>query len=147
VSEIIPSNTWIMTSWPCYEDCYPGKTSHCKHNCRLFVQGFCCFVNRVGVSYCGINHTHPLWLWGHGLFKILSPGSVFYGTKWLLSCPHKLSPTFHSKCGIDRGLIIKGKHNSSLKVAVEGPDYYGHPLCIHSFIILWHICSWQELWS
>jgi hypothetical protein len=35
-----------------------------------------------------ISHTYPMWLWGHSLFKILSPGPVFYGTKWLLWHPH-----------------------------------------------------------
>jgi hypothetical protein len=36
-----------------------------------------------------ISHTYPMWLWGHSLFKILSPEPVLYGTKWLLWCPHK----------------------------------------------------------
>jgi hypothetical protein len=31
-----------------------------------------------------ISHTYTMWLWGHSLFKISSPGPVFYGTKWLL---------------------------------------------------------------
>jgi hypothetical protein len=44
------------------------------------------------------------------------------------AAPKKLSPTLHSKCRIDKGLIKKGKHNRSLKVAVQGPDYYGPPL-------------------
>jgi hypothetical protein len=35
--------------------------------------------------------------------------AVFYGTKWLLWCPHKQSPTFHSKCRIAEGLTIKGE--------------------------------------
>jgi hypothetical protein len=34
-----------------------------------------------------ISHTHPVWLWGHSLFKISSPGPVFYRTKWLLWRP------------------------------------------------------------
>jgi hypothetical protein len=36
-----------------------------------------------------ISHTFPMWLWGHSLFKISSPGPVLYGTKWLLWRPHK----------------------------------------------------------
>jgi hypothetical protein len=47
-----------------------------------------------------------MWLWGHNLFKISSPGPVFYGTKCLLWRPLKQSPTFHSKCRIEKG---KGK--------------------------------------
>jgi hypothetical protein len=31
---------------------------------------------------------YPMWLWGHSLFKISSPGLVLYGTKWLLWRPH-----------------------------------------------------------
>jgi hypothetical protein len=34
-----------------------------------------------------ISHTYPVWLWGHSLFKISSPGPVLYGTKWLLWRP------------------------------------------------------------
>jgi hypothetical protein len=79
-----------------------------------------------------ICHRHPMWLWGHSLFKILSPGPVFYETKWLLWRPYKPSPTFHLKCRIDTGLIKKGKHNWSLKVAMQGLDY-GPPL-MHSSI-------------
>jgi hypothetical protein len=45
----------------------------------------------------------------------------------------KLYNEEHSKCRIDKGLIEKGKHNRTLKVAVQGLDYYGPPL-IHSFI-------------
>jgi hypothetical protein len=29
-----------------------------------------------------ISHTYPMWLWGHSLFKISSPGSVLYGTNY-----------------------------------------------------------------
>jgi hypothetical protein len=96
-----------------------------------------------------ISHTHNMWLWGHSLFKISSPRPVFYGTKWLLWCPHKQRPTFHSKWRIDKGLIKMGKHNKSLKVAVQGLDYYGPPLMhsfIHSFIqlCLRHNCLWTS---
>jgi hypothetical protein len=43
---------------------------------------------------------------------------------------------FHSKCRIDKGLNKKGKHNRSLKVAVQRPE--GPPVIhsfVHSFII------------
>jgi hypothetical protein len=36
-----------------------------------------------------INHTYPMWSWGHSLFKISSPGPVFHGTKWQLWRGHK----------------------------------------------------------
>jgi hypothetical protein len=29
---------------------------------------------------------------------------------------------------------MKGKHNRSLKVAVQGPDFMAHPLYIHTYI-------------
>jgi hypothetical protein len=28
-----------------------------------------------------ISHKYPVWLWGHSLFKISSPGPVLHGTK------------------------------------------------------------------
>jgi hypothetical protein len=34
-----------------------------------------------------ISHTCPVWLCGHSLFKISSPGTVFHGTRWLLWRP------------------------------------------------------------
>jgi hypothetical protein len=52
-----------------------------------------------------ISHTYPMWLWGCSLFKILSPGPVLHGTKWLPWCPHLQSPTLHWRCGINTGLI------------------------------------------
>jgi hypothetical protein len=33
------------------------------------------------------SHTYPVWLWGHRLFKISSPGPVFHGAKQLLWRP------------------------------------------------------------
>jgi hypothetical protein len=79
-----------------------------------------------------ISHTHPMWLWGYNLFKISSLGPVFYGTKWLLWGPHKLSSTFHSKCTIDKGLNTKGEAQQ----IIEGRSARAgraHPL-MHSFI-------------
>jgi hypothetical protein len=49
-----------------------------------------------------------MWLWGHCSLMISSPGSVLHGTKWLLWRPHKQSPAFHSKCGINKGFIKRG---------------------------------------
>jgi hypothetical protein len=54
-----------------------------------------------------ISQTCPMWLWGYSSFTISSPGPVLHGTKWLIWRPHKQSPTFHSKCGINTGLIKK----------------------------------------
>jgi hypothetical protein len=36
-----------------------------------------------------ISHKYAMWLWGHSLFKISSPGPVLHGTKWLLWRPHE----------------------------------------------------------
>jgi hypothetical protein len=55
-----------------------------------------------------IKYIHLMWLWGGRLHKIPSLGSVLFGTKWLLWRPHRQSPTFHSKCGINQGLIKRG---------------------------------------
>jgi hypothetical protein len=30
-----------------------------------------------------ISHIYPMWLWGHILFKISSPGPVLLGTRWV----------------------------------------------------------------
>jgi hypothetical protein len=53
-------------------------------------------------------HIYPMWLWGHSLFKISSSGPVLHGVKWLLWRPHIQSPTLHSRCGINKGLIKGG---------------------------------------
>jgi hypothetical protein len=60
-----------------------------------------------------ISHTYSMWLWGHSLFKISSPGSVSYESKWLLWRPHKF---------IRSVVLIKGKHNRPLNVAVQGQN-------------------------
>jgi hypothetical protein len=52
-----------------------------------------------------ISHTCPVWLWGYSSFEISSPGPILHGTKWLLWHSHKQSPTFYSKCRINKGLI------------------------------------------
>jgi hypothetical protein len=49
-----------------------------------------------------------MWLWGCSPCKISSPGPVLHGTKWQLWRPHKQSPTLHSRCGINKGLIKRG---------------------------------------
>jgi hypothetical protein len=74
-----------------------------------------------------ISHTHHVWLWGCSPCKISSPGPVFHGTKWLLWCPPIQSPTLHSRCGINKGLIKRGSNNISLKVAVQGLNFMAHP--------------------
>jgi hypothetical protein len=51
---------------------------------------------------------HPVWLWGHSLFKISSAGPVFYGNKWLLWHPHRQGPTLHLRCRNNKGLIKRG---------------------------------------
>jgi hypothetical protein len=32
---------------------------------------------------------NPMWLWGHSLLKISSPGPLLYGTRWLPRRPYK----------------------------------------------------------
>jgi hypothetical protein len=36
------------------------------------------------------------------------------------------------RCGINKGLIKRGKHNRSLNVAVQGLDFIAYPL-IHTY--------------
>jgi hypothetical protein len=86
-----------------------------------------------------ISHTYPMWLWCHSLFKISSPGPVFHGTQWLLWRLHKQSSTLHSKCRINKRLIIQEKHNRSLKYAVQGPDLLAHPSYIHTVHIYTYV--------
>jgi hypothetical protein len=81
-----------------------------------------------------ISCTHPMWLWGHSLFKISSPGPLFYGTKWLLWHPHKQSSTFHLKCRIDKGLIKRGSTIDHWRSQCKGCIIVAHPLCMHAFI-------------
>jgi hypothetical protein len=83
-----------------------------------------------------ISHTHPMWLWGHSLFKISLRGPVLYGTKWLLWRPHKRSPICHSKCRIDKGLIKTGSTIDHWRSQCKGWIIMAHPLCIHSFNLL-----------
>jgi hypothetical protein len=54
------------------------------------------------------NASHSIVILSSTLYTSLDPGPVLHGTKWLLCRPYKQSPTFHSKCGINRGLIKKG---------------------------------------
>jgi hypothetical protein len=72
----------------------------------------------------------------HSLFKISSPGTVLYGIKWLLWCPHKQSPTFHSKCRINKGLIKRGSTIYHWRSWCKGRIIMAHPSYIHSFIPL-----------
>jgi hypothetical protein len=43
-------------------------------------------------------HTHLVQVWCHGLFKISSPGTLFYGTRWLSWRLCKQIFALHSKC-------------------------------------------------
>jgi hypothetical protein len=82
-----------------------------------------------------ISHTYPMWLWGHSLFKISSPGPVFYGTKWLLWRPYEQSPTFHSKCRINKGVIKRGSKIDHWRSRCKGRILWSTPYAfIRSFI-------------
>jgi hypothetical protein len=82
-----------------------------------------------------ISHTYPMWLWGHSLFKISSPGPVLYGTKWLLWRPHNWDPTFYPKCRINIGLIKRGSTidhwRSRCRGRISWPTPYTY---IHTYI-------------
>jgi hypothetical protein len=75
-----------------------------------------------------ISNTYPMQLWGH---SIMWASSLQNQVTTMM--PHKQSPTFHSKCRINEGVNLKGKHNRSLKVTVQGAGLLW-PLLIHSFI-------------
>jgi hypothetical protein len=77
-----------------------------------------------------MNHTYPMWLWSHSFFKISSHGPVSYGSKWLLWRPHKQSPTVHSKCRINKGLITRGSTIDHWMSQCHGRNGL---LLIHSF--------------
>jgi hypothetical protein len=78
------------------------------------------------------SRTYPMRMWGFSLFKILSLGSILYGTKWLFWRPHVQNPALHSKRGVAEGINLKkGKHNIPLRSRCEGRG--GLPLT-HSFI-------------
>jgi hypothetical protein len=77
-----------------------------------------------------ISPTYLVWMWYHSLFKISSPGPVPYGTKWLLRHPHKQSPTFHSKCRINKGLIKQGSTINHWRLRCKGQIFMAHPLYI-----------------
>jgi hypothetical protein len=79
-----------------------------------------------------ISHTYPMCLWGHSLFKILSPEPVLLGTEWLLWRPHKWSPTFHSKCRINKVLIKRGSIIDQWWSRCKGQITMVHP---YSFIL------------
>jgi hypothetical protein len=71
--------------------------------------GFNCWSHLWEVSRrLWLKYTHLMWLWGGCLHKILSLGAILCGTKWLLWCPHRQSPTFLLMCEINQGLIKRG---------------------------------------
>jgi hypothetical protein len=84
-----------------------------------------------------ISHTHPVWLWGCSSCKISSPGPVLHGTKWLLWRPHIQSPTLHSRCVINKGLIKRGSTVDHWRWRWKGWILRSTPYTyIHSFIHL-----------
>jgi hypothetical protein len=76
-----------------------------------------------------ISHTYSVWLRGCSSFKISSPGPVYHGTKWLLLRPHIKSPTLHSRCGINKGLIKKGSIIDHWRLRCKGM-IFGPPLIL-----------------
>jgi hypothetical protein len=82
--------------------------------------------------------TCPVWLWGCSSCNILSPGPVFHGTKWLQWRPHIQSPTLHSRCEINKGLIKRGS-----TIIIEGhgarAGFYGPPLIHTCTYIMWYL--------
>jgi hypothetical protein len=97
-----------------------------------------------------ISHTYPTWLWSHSLLKISSPGLVLHGTKWHIWRPHKQSPTFHSRCRINRGLIKRGSTIYHRRSRCKGRILWPTPhTYIHSLIHLCqsgfsHVPGWTE---
>jgi hypothetical protein len=74
-----------------------------------------------------ISHTYPMLLWGCSSCEISSPGPVFHGTKWLLWRPHTRSPTLHSRCGINKGLIKRGSTIDHWKSRCKGRIFWPTP--------------------
>jgi hypothetical protein len=96
-----------------------------------------------------ISHTHPVWLWGHSLFKISSPGPVLQEIKWLLWRPDIRSPTLHSRCGINKGLIKRGSTIDHWKSRCKGWILWPTPYTyIHTYLHTWKQCnSWVQRFS
>jgi hypothetical protein len=85
-----------------------------------------------------ISHTHPVWLWGCSPCKISSSGPIFHGTKWLLWRPHIQSPTLHSRCGINKGLIKSGSTIDHWRSRCKGWILWRIPYTyIHTYNRLW----------
>jgi hypothetical protein len=80
-----------------------------------------------------IGHAYPMWLWGHSLLKISSPGPVLHGTKWLLWRPHRQGPALHSKCRINKGLIERGSTIDRWRLWHKGRSIMAHTSYPHSF--------------
>jgi hypothetical protein len=120
-------------------------TGHCHLKGRLLtLLGRWPYLRKVPRKRL-ISHTYPMRLWGHSLFKISSPGPVFYGTKLLLRRPHKYNPTFHSKCRTDKGLTKRGSTTDlEGRCARAGLLWFTPYAFIHSFICGSNV---QYIWS
>jgi hypothetical protein len=81
-----------------------------------------------------ISHTHPVWLWGCSSCKISSPVPVLHGTKWLLWRPNIQSPTLHSRCGINKGLIKRGSTIDHWRSRCKGWILWPTVIFVHTYI-------------
>jgi hypothetical protein len=87
-----------------------------------------------------ISHTHPVWLWGCSPCKISSPGPVLHRTKWLLWRPHRQSPTIHSRCWINKGLIKGGSTIDHWRSWCKGLILWPIPYTyMHTYILTYKI--------
>jgi hypothetical protein len=78
---------------------------------------------------------YPVWLWRCSWRKISSPGPVFHGNKWRLWRPHIQSPTLHSRCGINKGLIKMGSTIGHWRSRCKGWFLWPTPYTyIHTYI-------------
>jgi hypothetical protein len=111
-------------------------TGHCHLKAHLFEMGLTddptcewCLENDESATHilCDLRFCH--------LWQFFMEPSDYYG------CPHKQSPTFHSKCRIDKRLIKEGEDN--WRSHCKGQIIMAQPLCIHSFIHLFiHMDNW-----
>jgi hypothetical protein len=57
-----------------------------------------------------------------------------------------IEPSDYYDAPINKVLHRKRKHNRSLKVAVQGPDFMAHPLYLHTYIHNIHREAYSCLW-